>query len=276
MRVGLAALLTVLTTNFCVAAVHEISVITPVEGSIQTVPLRSTDRLPEASGTAKVERKGGMTEIQLELESMKPASLFGGDYNTYVLWVVPPRGRAENLGEVQLTGTRGNLHATTNASAFAILISAEPHYLASSPSVFVLLQNNSTEGAPTIQQPLLEGVYNFARSTLDGVKSAQGSVHSDVKQAFTAVRLAQRAGAQTLAGVAFAQAQQALEQTIALWKQRRDRTEIAAQAREAIRLAVVAQRLAQERAIQDPQKRTEGSGGGMRETEERAARASNP
>jgi hypothetical protein len=272
MRVGLAALLTVLTTHFCVAAVHEISAITSVEGSIQTVPLRSTERLPEASGTAKVERKGGMTEIQLELESMKPASLFGGDYNTYVLWVVPPGGRAENLGEVQLIGRRGNLRASTPASTFAILVSAEPHFLASAPSAFLLLQNNSTEGA-RFQQPLLEGVYNFARSTLDGVKSAEGTVHSDVKQAFTAVRLAQRAGAQTFASVAFGEAQHALEETLALWKDRRDRTEIAAQARETIRLAVVAQRLAQERALQGPQKRTEGSGGGMRD-EERAARAS--
>jgi hypothetical protein len=274
MRVGLAALLTVLTTHFCVAAVHEISVISYLEGSIQTVPLRSTERLPEASGTVKVERKGGTTEIQLELESMKPASLFGGDYNTYVLWVVPPGGRAENLGEVQLTGTRGNLRATTRARTFAILVSAEPHYLTSAPSAFLLLQNNSSEGAPTIQQPLVEGVYNFARSTLDGVKAARGTVHSDVKQAFTAVRLAQRAGAQTLANAAFVEAQHALDETLALWKERRDRTEITAQAREAIRLAVVAQRLAQERALQGPQKRTEGSGGGMREPEERAAQAS--
>src|SRR5204863_405424 len=81
----------------------------------------STDRLPEASGAVRVERKGGTTELEVEVDSMKPASLFGGDYNTYVLWVVPPRGAAENRGEFVLDGSRSSLRTSTGEPSFTLL-----------------------------------------------------------------------------------------------------------------------------------------------------------
>jgi hypothetical protein len=86
--------------------------ICPQIGSLR-VSLRSTDRLPEASGTVQVERKGGTTDVDVKVDWMKPASLFGGDYNTYVVWVVPPRGPAASL---------------------AVLVAAEPHFLISTSS----------------------------------------------------------------------------------------------------------------------------------------------
>src|SRR5262249_58080539 len=138
-------------------------------------------------GTARVERKGGMTKIEIQLSSIKPASLFGGDYNTYVLWVVPPRGSAENAGEIEVDGSVGSVNATSPAEEFAILVTAEPHYLVNIPSAFVVFQNETESDARTIKQTLVEGVYNFHRSTLDRVKEAKGKVHTEIRQAFTAV-----------------------------------------------------------------------------------------
>lgn len=224
--------------------------------------LRSTDRLPEASGVVRVERKGGTTEVDLEVDSMKPASLFGGDYNTYVLWAVPPQGLAENLGEIPLNGNYGTLRASTPATAFAILVTAEPHFLVSTPSAFVILQNKPGARASEIRYPVVEGVYNFERSTLTNSKEAKGKVYTDVRQAFTAMRLAQRAGAPRLAGDAFARAEHALDRTLSLSHQGVDHNEIAAQARETVRLAVAAQHLATDRGLQDTRLETEGSGGG--------------
>jgi hypothetical protein len=223
--------------------------ITCADGATERVPLRSTYRLPEASGTIMVERMGGTTGIEVKLDSMKPAMLFGGDYNTYVLWLVPPGGAAENRGEITLDGSRASAGAETSHSEFAIIITAEPHFLVSAPSAFVVLENEASNSSRRIQQPLIEGVYNFDRSSLDQVQKARGKIHTDVKQAFTAVRLADRSNASTLAAEEFAEAQRALQQTIAFWRERRDRSEIAAQARETVRLAVAAQRLAQERAF---------------------------
>ncbi|HLH31255.1 MAG TPA: hypothetical protein VKY31_08635 [Terriglobia bacterium] len=253
-------------------AVRAGSAIVCAPGSNERISLRSTDRLPEASGAVRVECRGGTTEIEVQADSMKPASLFGGDYNTYVLWVVPPRGAAENLGEIALDGDRGTLRASTAFSAFAVLITAEPHYLVTTPSAFVVLKNKSESDAPEVHYSVLEGVYNFERSTLAHSKEAKGKVHTDVRQAFTAVRLAQRAGAPQLAAEEFVQADQALNETIHLWRQHADRNGFAAQARKTVRLAVAAQRLAMDRGVQGTQIGQEGSGGGNDETGRRDQR----
>ncbi len=257
MQLGRVVLLGVLALQFLeqrtlakADAMHEASVVACVQGSHEKIPLRSTDRLPQASGVAKVERKGGMTEVEVELDSIKPASLFGGDYNTYVLWVVPPGGAAENVGEIILNRGQSRLHASTTAAAFAILVTAEPHYLVTAPSAFVVLENRPDATRRTVALPVIEGVYNFERSTLADVKEAKGRVYSEVRQAFTAVRLAQRAGAPSLAAYEFANAQRALSETLTLWRERKDTNEIAAQARETVRIAVAAQRLAHDRAFQ--------------------------
>ena len=256
----------------CRDAARETSAISVRSGGTERIHLRSTDRLPDAAGEVRVERKGGMTEIEVNLDSLKPALLFGGDYNTYVLWVVPPWGPVENRGEVQLEGNRGRLHASTEATSFALLITAEPHYLVTTPSAFVILENERAQRGRMIRYQLLEGVYNFERSSLADVKEAKGEVHTDVKQAFTAVRLAQRADAARLAPKELADAQQALDQTLGLWRGRVNRAEIAAQARETIHLALAAQHLAEDRAFQGARVEAEGSGGGNGEAGRRHPR----
>jgi hypothetical protein len=252
------------TAVFCADEAREISAITVHSDGVTKFQLRSTDRLPDAAGGARVELRGGMTEIEVHLDSLKPASLFGGDYNTYVLWIVPPRGPAENAGEFQLDGNRSSLHASTGAGTFALLVTAEPHYLVTIPSPFLVLENPSQPGVRTVRYQPIEGVYNFERSSLADVKSARGKVHTEVKQAFTAVRLAQRAQAVRFAPDALREAQQALDQTLDLWRRRVDRSEIAAQAHATVRLALTAQRLAEDRAFQ-VRLEVEGLGGGSGE-----------
>src|SRR6266436_5666940 len=129
----------------CRDAARETSAVSVRSSGTERIHLRSTDRLPDAAGDARVERQGGMTEIELNLDSLKPASLFGGDYNTYVLWVVPPRGPVENHGELQLEGNQSRLHASTEATTFALLVTAEPHYLVAAPSAFVILENEPAQ-----------------------------------------------------------------------------------------------------------------------------------
>jgi hypothetical protein len=279
MQIGLAVLLGALAVQIVAQtllarphALREVSAVTCTQGSSQKVSLRSTERLPEASGVARVERMGGTTGIEVEVDSMKPASLFGGDYNTFVLWVVPPGGRAENVGEFTLDGSQAVVRATTPSTTFGILVTAEPHYLVGLPSAFVVLQSKGDRNSQTLQLPVVEGVYNFSRSTLANVQRAKGKVHSDVRQAFTAVRLAQRAGATSLAGKELSQAQDALQKTVGLWREHADRNQIAAQARETVRLAVAAQRLAQDRALQETRLEPEGLGGGRVEPVGRDAR----
>ena len=240
---------------------RETSAITVHQEGVTKFQLRSTDRLPDAAGEARVERRGGTIQIEVHLDSFKPASLFGGDYNTYVLWIVPPRGPAENAGEFQLDGSRSSLRTSTNAGTFALLVTAEPHYLVSIPSPFLLLEDPSESGASLVDYQPIEGVYNFERSSLVHVKKARGKVHTEVRQALTAVRLAQRAQAGRFAPEALQEAQHALDQTLDLWRRRADRTEIAARGRETVILAVTAQHLAEDRAFRG-RLEEEGPGGG--------------
>jgi hypothetical protein len=229
-------------------APRDAAAITCMEDTGETVSLRSTDRLPEASGAVRVERRGGMTQIGVDLGSMKPASLFGGDYNTYVLWIVPPRGPAQNAGEMILDDDRSRLEPSTDECVFAVIVTAEPHYLVNLPSPFVVLQPGPDARGSVVHFHVVEGLYNFERSSLEGAKEARGRVHTEMRQAFTAVRLARRAGAATLARVEFLKAQRALNQLMDQRHQTTDRGEIAMQARETVRLAVVAERLARDRA----------------------------
>jgi len=54
-------------------------------------------RPPVASGAADVWDAGVVRRgIEVESDSMKPALLFGGDYNVYALWSCRPRGPGKN------------------------------------------------------------------------------------------------------------------------------------------------------------------------------------
>src|SRR3989475_8876436 len=202
------------TAVLCRGAERQISAIKVRPGASERIRLRSTDRLPGAAGEVRIERKGSTTEIEVNLDAMKPASLFGGDYNTYVLWAVPPGGPAENLGELELEGDRSSLLAGTRAQTFALLVTAEPHYLVTTPSAFTVLMNEPEPEAQTIEYQVVEGVYNFERSSLSDVKEAKGKVHTDVRQAFTAVRPAQPDGTPPLAASELGDAPPALARAL--------------------------------------------------------------
>ena len=55
-------------------------------------------RLPVASGAVNMERRGGTAGNRSRIDSMKPALLFGGDCNAFVLWPCRPLDRRSPLG----------------------------------------------------------------------------------------------------------------------------------------------------------------------------------
>ena len=107
------------------------------------VVLAGTTRRPEARGEATVERwrKRNESEIDIKLEELIPAFNYGSDYNTYVLWAVTPAGQVDNLGEFRLSGGSARLKTATPHQTFALIVTAEPHYLVRLPSKMVVLEN---------------------------------------------------------------------------------------------------------------------------------------
>lgn len=227
------------------------------EGKTIGVRFRGTSRLPKAGGEAKVERKKGMTEIEVELNELKPATLFGGDYNTYVLWTVSPEGQANNIGELVLKGNRSKLNVSTPMETFGMIVTAEPHFLVRTPSRFIVLEN--TRPTDKLRSPLQtarinyrgsEGVYRFDRETLMNQPEAKGEVRVELREARTAVQLAERAEGARYAPDAFERARDALKKAEANANVGADRRMLATLGHEAVRLAVAAQNLAEERANQ--------------------------
>ena len=81
-------------------------------------------------------------EVEAEFKGLANPTTFGGEYLTYVLWAISPEGKADNLGEVLLSGNeRSELTATTSLQAFALIVTAEPYFAVQQPSNVVVLEN---------------------------------------------------------------------------------------------------------------------------------------
>src|SRR5438093_5476544 len=105
------------------------------------VDFRGTPLLPMARGEAKVESKQGYIEIEVEFDRLQPATRFGSEFLTYVMWAISPEGRPINLGEVILNGTKSKLDVTTDLQAFGLIVTAEPYFSVTQPSNVVVMEN---------------------------------------------------------------------------------------------------------------------------------------
>ncbi|HXG33189.1 MAG TPA: OmpA family protein [Bryobacteraceae bacterium] len=238
----------------CAAGVECVAVSFP-EGATVRLVLEATERLPGASGQAQVRRRPGVTEFEIELRGLKPAVSFGGDLNTYVAWAIAPEGWATNAGELITEGDRARLKATTPLGTFALIVTAEPHFLVEEPSEFVVLKNSAAglerrpETTPAaFRLDRLRAGYKSKLATLADAAAVKGTLRTDRFQALVAVRLAEEAGAREHAPEEFAQAETALRETEQAFAQPAGEAAVARLAERALRLAVAAARTAHLRA----------------------------
>jgi hypothetical protein len=113
----------------------------PYPGFKGSVDFWSTVRIPKANGKAKITRLSATTSIDAYVDDLPPASSFGAEFNTYVLWLISPEGKVENAGEFVLHGDKSELHATTTWDSFGMVVSAESNCHAKAPTEFVVLVN---------------------------------------------------------------------------------------------------------------------------------------
>jgi len=116
----------------------------PLDQTIE-VPFRGTTRLPRLKGSAKVRRQGRRgTRVELHIENLPRAYELGGVYTTFVLWAISPDGHVDNLGEIKRSGSMivdSKIDVTTPLQTFALLLTAEPHFLVHAPSRMVVMEN---------------------------------------------------------------------------------------------------------------------------------------
>src|SRR5712671_2388702 len=121
-----------------------IAVTYPLDETV-TVKFRGTTLLPRLKGEAKVRRAGRRgTRVELSVDDLPRASELGGIYTTFVLWAISPDGHVDNLGEIKRSGSsfvNSKLDVTTPLQNFALVVTAEPHFLMKVPSRMVVLEN---------------------------------------------------------------------------------------------------------------------------------------
>src|ERR1051326_2644035 len=116
----------------------------PLDQTIE-VPLTGTTRLPRLKGSAKVRRQGRQgTRVELNIDNLPRAYELGSVYTTYVLWAISPNGHVDNMGEIKRSGSMvvdSKIDVTTPLQSFALIVTAEPHFMVRSPSRMVVLEN---------------------------------------------------------------------------------------------------------------------------------------
>jgi outer membrane protein OmpA-like peptidoglycan-associated protein len=209
------------------------------------IDFRGTPLLPEARGEATVESKQGVIKIDARMEKLQPATKFGPEYLTYVMWAITPEGRATNVGEVLLDGDKTKLDATTELQSFGLIVTAEPYFAVTQPSDVVVMENfvrHDTSG--TIEELdakyelLQRGQYTLNVNPSE-IKPVQlnAKVPLELYEARNAVQIARWTGAETYAPGTLKRAVQDLENAEGYLTGKAGRKPIGTVAREAVQMA---------------------------------------
>ena len=222
------------------------------------IDFRGTALLPHASGRAKVETKRGFSDIDAHFGHLVPASMFGPEYLTYVMWAVTPDGRAANLGEVLLNGDDSKLHVTTDMQAFALIVTAEPYFAVTQPSDAVVLENDvrpetvgAIEHVDAKYELLKRGSYVMGSAAPYHPRAVDRAMPLELREARNAVDLARVAGADRYAPDTFARASQSLEQAEGYQRRDAGKKPVIMMARAAAQTAEDSRLIALERQIQE-------------------------
>jgi outer membrane protein OmpA-like peptidoglycan-associated protein len=237
------------------------------------IGFRGTALMPDARGEAKVESKQGVIKIDAEMEKLGPATQFGHEYLTYVMWAITPEGRATNVGEVLLNHSgKTKLDATTELQSFGLIVTAEPYFAVTQPSDVVVMENFvRTDTIGTIEQVdakyelLQRGQYvlNVRPSEIQP-RQLDSKVPLELYEARNAVDIARWTGAAQYAGDTFQKAVVGLENAEGYLIGKAGRKPIGTVAREAVQMAEDA-RIITVKKIEEQQLANERSAGAERE-----------
>ncbi len=220
------------------------------------VQFRGTTRFPRMKGEATIKRTSrNGSQIQLSVSKMPRPFELGAGYATYVLWAVSPEGQVDNLGEIKRRGFfefDSKINVTTPLQTFALIITAEPHFLVRRPSQAIMLENLSPVARSGRTIPTMPAVQYFGNSS-DYFRDARtpeiaevdySKTPSTILQAKQAIALARFAGADRDAAEEFKEAQAALTSAEETWRAGRSEDLIDVAARRAISASVKAENTA--------------------------------
>jgi outer membrane protein OmpA-like peptidoglycan-associated protein len=221
-----------------------------------------TSLLPKAEGHANISGEKGYIGIDAKFNDLDPATRFGPEYLTYVMWAITPEGRATNLGELQVKGDDGRLKVTTELQAFALIVTAEPYFAVTQPSDVVVMENvvrkglwDNTNGRVEPLQAKYEllkrGAYLMnADASAAKWPAPDPGVPLDLAQARNAVEIARLARADQYAADTYIKAASLVVEAEDARKHHKDRNKIMMPARQAAQTAEDARIIALQRQEQ--------------------------
>jgi outer membrane protein OmpA-like peptidoglycan-associated protein len=245
------------------------------------IGFRGTALMPEARGEAKMESKQGVIKMDVDMERLGPATQFGQEYLTYVMWAITPEGRATNVGEVLVNhGGKTKLDATTELQSFGLIVTAEPYFAVTQPSDVVVMENfvrNDTTG--TIEE--VDAKYELLQRGQYVLNVKPGEITPrrldpkvplELYEARNAVQIARWTGAEHYAGDTFLKATQGLENAEGYLRGKGGKKPIGTVARESVQMAEDA-RIITVKKIDEEQLATERRLGAERESRAEGDRA---
>ncbi len=225
-------------------------------GGSTRLDFRGTPLLASAHGEAEVEGRKGYIEIKTEMKDMQPASRFGPEFLTYVLWAITPEGRPVSLGEVILDDNhRGVLNVTTDLQAFGMIVTAEPYFGVTQPSDVVVLENSVRPDTKGIVEQI-DAKYELLQRGQYAVNVPPAELRPipleknkplDLYEAQNAIRIARWTGADKDAPDSFAKAKSLLQQAEAYQAQDPGSKPVSTTARGAVEAAEDARLIALKR-----------------------------
>ena len=170
-------------------------------------------------------------------------------------WAISPDGQVDNLGEIKRRGFfefDSKISVTTPLQTFALIVTAEPHFLVRQPSRAVMLENLNPYTRSGKRVVTTASIQYFGNSS-DYFRDARTPVIAEVDysktpqtilQARQAVALAKFAGAQRDAKEELDEAETLLKKAEDEWKAGRDEEQVDITARKAISTGVKAENTA--------------------------------
>lgn len=237
---------------------RSIAITYPLEDTIK-VQFRGTIQFPKMHASASVKRtsKTG-TRIELSISDMPRTDQLGAGYATYVVWAISPEGQIDRLGEIKRRGFwefSTKMNVTSPLQTFALIVTAEPHFLVTKPSQKIMLENiaATTDGGASV--PTTTAVHYYGNSsdffrdpgTLPIAEKDYVKTPSAILQGYQALALARYAGAERDAPDELKQATDLLANAEAAFQAGRDEDTVDIMARQSISTAVKAEQVAFER-----------------------------
>jgi len=276
------------TVSAQVDVARRTTAITYPQDEVVLVQFRGTTRFPRMKGDARIKRTSrNGTEIELSVSKMPRPFELGAGYATYVLWAIGPDGQVDNLGEIKRRGFfefDSKISVTTPLQTFALIITAEPHFMVTRPSQAIMLENLSPVAVsgktiattPAVQYFGNQSDYFRDARTPEIAEIDYSKTPSTILQAKQAVALARYAGADRDAANELNEAELLLKNAEDSWRAGRDEEQVDIMSRRAISTAVKAESTAAIRkAAREKRNEQSRSDAELRAAEERYVDAQN-